>query len=200
MTIIGIAYKKRKLESIYYLISYSLFLVFISLGLIDSHFTLLPGDPFSYFKIGTVLEFIGFTYFITVLIKKKLQKTSDLEVELLENKQKLHIASEELEEKSKQLNNKQGINKTDLVGISNILQNSFSTEAEWQDYLQKFKELNPTFLEQLLNPNRRRLSRYCRWALKHAPLELAQHWHGGCVNYPESQCQLLHYRSLVQTS
>ena len=150
MTIIGIAYKKRKLESIYYLISYSLFLVFISLGLIDSHFTLLPGDPFSYFKIGTVLEFIGFTYFITVLIKKKLQKTSDLEVELLENKQKLHIASEELEEKSKQLNNKQGINKTDLVGISNILQNSFSTEAEWQDYLQKFKELNPTFLEQLL--------------------------------------------------
>ena len=37
-----------------------------------------------------------------------------------------------------------------IILPSAISSNSFSTEAEWQDYLQKFKELNPTFLEQLL--------------------------------------------------
>ena len=69
---VGIAFKNRKTLSHYYLISYSILLLFVTLGLIDSHTTMLPGDPFSYFKIGTILEFIGFTYFISILVKQKI--------------------------------------------------------------------------------------------------------------------------------
>lgn len=83
---LGIAFKKRKTQSIYYLISYSIFLFFVTLGLIDSHTTMLPGDPFSYFKIGTLLEFTGFSYFITILIKQKLAINLNLEKELFQSR------------------------------------------------------------------------------------------------------------------
>lgn len=145
---IGIAYKSRKKLSIYYLISYSALLFFITLGLVDSHTTVLPGDPFTYFKIGTIFEFIGFTYFITLLIKKELKKTEDLESKLIENRKKLIIASEKLEEKDKLLTTR--VKKIDLISVFNLLENTLSTEAEWDNFKQKIKELNPSFLDQLL--------------------------------------------------
>lgn len=147
---VGLGYKTRKLESIYYLISYTLFLFFITLGLIDSHTTMLPGDPFSYFKIGTVLEFIGFTYFISALVRKKLEKTEYLESTILENREELDILSEELKEKVQILSSKTAIKKTDLIGIFNLLENSLTTESDWEAFKQQLKDLNPVFLEQLL--------------------------------------------------
>ena len=150
LTIVGIAYRKRKIESIYYIISYTLLLVFITLGLIDSHMTILPGDPFSYFKIGTVFELIGFTYFIFLIIEKKLNKTEDLENELLENRKQLLTASEEIEEKNKRLSAKKGIEKTDLISVFKLVENSLSKDADWDEFKVNFNDLNPNFLDRLL--------------------------------------------------
>ncbi len=141
--IICVGFKKRKLESTYYFISYSLFLLFVTLGLIDSHTTVLPGDPFSYFKIGTLFEFLGFTYFISILIKNKLLLSNDLEI-------KLSAASKELQQKTVLLSTKKGIEKSDLVSITKLIENNLSSENEWEEFIEKFKKLNPTFLEKLI--------------------------------------------------
>jgi DNA-binding CsgD family transcriptional regulator/uncharacterized membrane protein YwzB len=136
---VGIAFKKRKQLSIYYLISYLVFLFFVTLGLIDSHTTILPGDPFSYFKIGTIFEFIGFTYFITLLIKQKLKNNEKLEDELTENKSKL-------EEKEKVL-----ASNINLVSVLKMIENSFSNEADWNEFTERFNTLNPNFFSNLLS-------------------------------------------------
>ncbi|MFI1771959.1 7TM diverse intracellular signaling domain-containing protein [Thalassobellus citreus] len=138
LTTVSIAFKKRKTHSIYYLISYSAFLLFVTFGLLDSHTTILPGDPFSYFKIGTILEFIGFTYFISLLIKKRLLKTEKLAYELSQNhknileKEKLLIAR-----------------NNDLVNVLKVVENSFSNEADWDNFKERFKLLNPNFISTL---------------------------------------------------
>jgi len=151
--------KSRKLELRYYLISLSLFLLFITLGLINGHFQIFPGNPFIYIKIGTMVEFIGFTYFMTVLIKRKLdrgenldneiEKTKNLKKELEANKDKLIHTSKELKEKEELLSTKKGIEKTDVIGILKLLENSLSTDEEWEEFKLKFTALNPNFLEQL---------------------------------------------------
>ena len=122
----------------YYLISYSAFLIFVTLGLIDSHTTILPGDPFSYFKIGTILEFIGFTYFITLLIKQKILKTKELTSELFQ-KQKV------ISEKEKFLASR----NNNLINVFKVIENTFTNEEDWNDFKQRFKVLNPNFINAL---------------------------------------------------
>jgi len=143
LTIVGISYRKRKLESTYYLMAYSAFLFFVTVGLLDSHMTMLPGDPFSYFKIGTIFEFIGFTYFIAVLIKKKLSTSAQLEMELAQTRQ-------ELGEKQKALDVDSKIKKTDFANIFKLVESSLSTEAEWDEFKVRFDLLQPDFYNQLL--------------------------------------------------
>jgi DNA-binding CsgD family transcriptional regulator len=138
ITMIRLSFKKRRLESIYYLITFSFLVIFITLGLIDSHTTILPGDPFSYFKIGTVLEFIGFTYFISLIIKKNIKKGDVLENKLLKNQQELMLVSEQLKSKS--------IEKTDLLNIFKLLESSLSKEEGWLEFKSKFEKLDPLFL------------------------------------------------------
>ena len=142
--------KTRKLELRYYLIPLSCFLLFTAIGLIDGLFQILPGTPFIYIKMGTIIEFTGFTYFMSILIKRKLERTENLENELLENRKELVLTSEKLEEKDKLLSTKKGIEKTDVISIFKLLENSLSTEKEWDEFKLKFKELNPNFLDQLL--------------------------------------------------
>ncbi|WP_346237158.1 7TM diverse intracellular signaling domain-containing protein [Niabella insulamsoli] len=132
------AFKKRKLQSTYYLISYSILLFFVTLGLIDSHTTILPGDPFSYFKVGTILEFFSFTYFISRLIRKKLLKSEILETELSQNRTQLL-------EKENQISS-----KTDLISIFKLIENSYTDESDWKDFKEQFKALNPNFVSSLL--------------------------------------------------
>lgn len=143
IVMIRLSFNKRRLESIYYLISFSFLVIFITLGLIDSHTTLLPGDPFSYFKIGTVIEFIGFTYFIALILKKNIKKAGFLENKLIENQKELMQVSERLRAKS--------IEKLDLLSIFKLLESSLTNKEEWLAFKLKFKELNPVFLEQLIN-------------------------------------------------
>lgn len=138
------SFKKRRLESVYYFISYTIFLFFVTMGLLDSHFTILPGDPFLYFKIGTIFEFIGFTYFISLLVKKQLTVTKRIEEELLTTKEKLT-------QKTNLLAHKKGVEKTDLVSISKLMENKLSSDQEWGRFLKEFKALSPKFLEDLLN-------------------------------------------------
>lgn len=143
--IIMVSAKTRKLEVRYYLTPLLFLLVFVTLGLIDGHFQILPGSPFLYIKIGTIIEFFGFTYFMSTLIKRKLEKTTNLETELQKNQKELSVISGKLKEKENIITS-----KIDLTGIFNLVENSLSTEAKWDDFKLKLTELNPVFLEQLL--------------------------------------------------
>lgn len=134
-----IAFKKRKIQSIYYIISFSLLLLFVTLGLLDSHYTILPGDPFSWFKIGTILEFIGFTYFITLIVRQKLRKNDEMAAELFENKT-------ELEKKDLLL----AFKKSEIVSVFKLVENSLHNEEDWIEFKERFKDQNPNFLTKLL--------------------------------------------------
>ncbi len=142
--------RTRQLALKYYLIPLACFILFTIIGLIDVHFQISTGNAFTFVKIGAIVELIGFTYFMTVLIKRKLKKAEYLESELLENRKRLLNASEELEEKDKILFAKANIEKTDLVSIFKLLENSLSTENEWDEFKLKFEELKPNFLNLLL--------------------------------------------------
>lgn len=133
-----VAVKSRKIELKYYLISLSFFLTFIIIGLIDGQFQLFPGTPFVYIKIGTLIEFVGFTYFMTVLIKKKFLRNQTLELELSQSRTKLI-------EKEKQL-----ASKDQLVSIFKLIENSFSNEADWNEFKERFRSLNPNFVSLLM--------------------------------------------------
>jgi DNA-binding CsgD family transcriptional regulator len=139
--------KKRKLQAKYYLISFSFLMFFILLGLIDSHTALLSGDPFSYFKIGTIIEFSGFTFFIALIIKKNLEKASGLENELIENRKELSKMAEKLATSLESNTEKTTIEKTDLISILKILESSFSSDEQWASFESKFASLNPNFLK-----------------------------------------------------
>ena len=143
LLMVGTSYKKQKLESKYFLTAYSTFLIFVTLGLIDSHKTMLPGDPFSYFKIGTVFEFIGFTYFIALLIRKRLKTSEQFEIELNETRL-------ELGEKEKQLDVDRKIKKTDFANIFKLVESSLSSGEEWDDFKVRFEALHPYFYSRLI--------------------------------------------------
>tara|TARA_Y100000310_G_C20259669_1_gene613039 strand:+ start:118 stop:630 length:513 start_codon:yes stop_codon:yes gene_type:complete len=104
---------------------------------------MLPGDPFSYFKIGTIFEFIGFTYFITVLIKKKLNTSNELELELNQTRQVLGERENELKDDRK-------IKKTDFASILKLVESSLSSEDEWDEFKVLFDQLQPEFYNQLV--------------------------------------------------
>lgn len=144
LTMVGISWKKQKLESKYFLIAYSTFLMFVTLGLIDSHTTILPGDPFSYFKIGTILEFTGFTYFIIVLIKQRLQTNEQLKKELTETRAALV-------EKEQQLVTNSNIKKTDFANIFKLIESSLATTDDWDEFKVRFDALQPNFYSRLVN-------------------------------------------------
>ncbi len=146
ISMISYSVKQRKLQAKYYLIAFSFLLSFILLGLIDSHTTLLPGDPFSYFKIGTIIEFCGFTYFIALIIKRNINKTQVLENELIQNKQELLDISKQLETSLDTAASKTTIEKTDLLSIFKLLESTLSKEEDWHEFKSKFKELSPNFL------------------------------------------------------
>lgn len=142
--------KTKRLELKYYLIPLACFILFTAIGLVDVHFQFLPGNAFTYVKIGAIVELIGFTYFMKVLIKRKLEGVENLENELQENRKKLVLTSKELKEKENLLSSKTGIEKTDLISIFKLLENSLSSEAEWDEFKLNFKELDSQFLNQLL--------------------------------------------------
>ena len=149
ITMIGYSVKHRKLQAKYYLIAFSFLLTFVVLGLIDSHFTILPGDPFSYFKIGTFIEFCGFTYFIALIIKRNIKNASLLENELIKNKQELLDISKQLKSSRDSSASKTSIKKTDLLSIFKLLESTLSKEEDWPEFKSRFKELSPNFLANL---------------------------------------------------
>lgn len=149
ITMIIYSLKKRRLLAKYYLIAFSFLLTFVLLGLVDSHTTILPGDPFSYFKVGTFIEFCGFTYFIAFIIKQKLLKATDLEFELIQNKQQLEEVSKQLKSSINNVSSKTSIEKTDLLSIFKLLESSLSTEEDWPAFKSQFEALSPHFLANL---------------------------------------------------
>ncbi|MFT5599863.1 MAG: DNA-binding CsgD family transcriptional regulator [Flavobacteriales bacterium] len=141
--------KQRRLELVYYLVPLFCFLLFTCIGLIDGHIKWLPGDPFHYIKTGTIIEFIGFTYLISRLIKIKLRSADLLQDELLQNRKELESVSQKLEA-MKSVNSFQiKMNKTDFVGMFKLLENSLSDDSSWEEFKLKFESLNPNFLNNL---------------------------------------------------
>jgi DNA-binding CsgD family transcriptional regulator len=135
--------KTRRLELKYYLIPLTCFIVFTITGLVNVHLQILPFNSFYFVKVGAIIELIGFTYFMTVLIKRKLASVTNLENELI-------ITSEKLEQKNKLLSAQKGIKKTDLISIFKLVENSLSKETDWDAFKLKFKELSPNFINGLL--------------------------------------------------
>ncbi len=133
---------KRK-EFIYYLIPLASFVLLTVIGVINVHFQLLPGNSFTYVKIGALVELIGFTYFMTLIIKKRLLKTEHLEQELLEYRTKL-------KEKEKIL-----ASNTSFTSIFKLIENSLSSESDWNEFKERFQSLDPNFINSLLikHPN-----------------------------------------------
>ena len=137
LLIVGIilfSIKNRWLELKYYLIPFAFFILFTVLGIVNVHLQILAFNSFTFVKIGAICEFIGFTYFITALTKRKLRQSETLENTL---KEKEELLAKKIE-------------TTDLVSIFNLIENSLSTEAEWNEFKSKLNRLSPSFLNQLL--------------------------------------------------
>lgn len=118
----------------YYLIPFGCFILFTVFGIVNLHLQLLAGDSFTFVKLGAIFEFIGFTYFITLLIKRKIKQAAQLEISLKKKEEQL----------------KKKIDTTDLISVFNIIENTLSTEAEWNEFKARLKALNPRFLDRLL--------------------------------------------------
>jgi DNA-binding CsgD family transcriptional regulator len=137
--------RTKKLELKYYLIPLSCFLFFTILGLIDGYIKTLPGEPFQYIKTGTLIEFIGFTYLIALLIKTKLKNSELLRSEFNENKKELMSVSEKLEALQQEKSTETKMNKADLVGVLKLLENSIVDDTSWEEFKLRFESLNPHF-------------------------------------------------------
>lgn len=137
LLIVGIilfSIKKRWLELKYYLIPFAFFILFTVFGIMNAHLQILNFDSFAFVKIGAILEFVSFTYFITVLIKRKLTHSEAL--------------TQTLKEKEELLAKK--IKPTDLVSVFGLIENSLSTDDEWNEFKLKVKELDPNFVDHLM--------------------------------------------------
>ncbi|MEZ4799740.1 MAG: 7TM diverse intracellular signaling domain-containing protein [Flavobacteriales bacterium] len=135
LLIIGIlifSAKDHLLALKYYLIPFVLFIGFTVFGIINVHFKIFAGNSITYVKIGTIMEFIGFTYFMTALIKKRLSQSQALE-QTLKEREKV-IAT-----------------NTGLISALKMIENSVSNESDWADFEVKFKLLNPNFTSNLFD-------------------------------------------------
>ncbi|TNE81466.1 MAG: hypothetical protein EP332_03495 [Bacteroidetes bacterium] len=131
--------RAKRAELKYYLIPLSGFILLTIIGLFNVHFQVLPGNSFSYVKLGALVELFGFTYIMSLSVRKKLYKTEHLEKELDENRTKLKERDSIL------------ASTTRLTGVLNLIENSFSNEADWTDFKTKFQSLNPNFIDTLLD-------------------------------------------------
>ncbi len=138
--------KARRMELKYYLIPLAFFILFTVIGVVNVHLQIFAGNSFTYVKIGAVVEFIGFTYFMTKLIKQKLKSSDTLKQTLKENEKEIKHKDELLSKK---------IEKTDLLGIFSLLENTLSTENEWDEFKLKLEELNPNFYDNLTSKHSR---------------------------------------------
>lgn len=150
ISIIILSAKKRWLQLKYYLIPLAFFIGFTVFGIVNVHLQLFAGNSFTYVKIGAVFEFIGFTYFMTTLIKKNLERGDQLMDQVNKQREELVEKSKKLEELNLLLKEKTNIEKTDLLNIFALLENSLSSEEEWEKFKEKFQHLNPNFLNELL--------------------------------------------------
>lgn len=122
--------RTRWLELKYYLIPLTCFVAFTVFGVVNVHLQLFAGNSFTYVKLGAIIELIGFTYFMTALIKRKLDQ-SDALAQTLKQKEEL-LAS-----------------KATLVSIFKLIENSFSNESDWSSFKEKFERLDPNFVTSL---------------------------------------------------
>lgn len=133
--ILIVSSKDKWLELKYYLIPLAFFILLTVFGVVNVHLQIFAGNSFTYVKIGAIFEFIGFTYFVTALIKRKINKAEILEKDL---KEKEELLSKKIE-------------STDLISIFSLIESSLSTESQWKEFQLKLKELNPKFLNKLLD-------------------------------------------------
>lgn len=145
---------KRQKQLRYYSLPLFALLLFMLIGLIDGHLKLLPGTPFLYIRMGTLVEFFGFTYFIARFVKQRVNIVHVAE-DVADQRKEQHNLSDQTEEKVKSEEQMYRIRKTDLVAVLKLLENSFSNDSDWEEFKTKFKEISPLFFEKLMkvHPN-----------------------------------------------
>ncbi|MEZ4800900.1 MAG: 7TM diverse intracellular signaling domain-containing protein [Flavobacteriales bacterium] len=126
--------KNRWLALKYYMLPFSCFILFTILGVVNVHFQLVPINSFTFVKVGAIFEFTGYTYFITTLIKKKLKQSDTLEQTL----------------KSQEAILAKKIDSSDFVSIFGLIESSMSSETEWDDFKAKVNDLDPNFVNLLI--------------------------------------------------
>lgn len=155
---LGMAIKEKRHETKFYLAALLSYLVFVIIGLIDSHLDLFPGSYKTYFKLGFIIELIIFTYTVAKVLAKGDNRRLALEAELIDsNKAKEETLQRlnDLKHKNETLTStisqikEEKIQKTDLLAIFKLLESNLSEEQDWLNFKTKFEELNPNFLTDL---------------------------------------------------
>ena len=157
---LGMAIKERRHETKFYLTALLSYLVFVIIGLVDSHLDLFPGSYKTYFKVGFIIELVIFTYTVATVLARGDNRRLALEAELIDSNK----AKEETLQRLNELSHKNDalkstisqikedkIEKTDLLAIFKLLESNLSEEQDWLNFKTKFEELNPNFLTNLFS-------------------------------------------------
>jgi len=143
IVMIIIASKKQKMQTRYYLIAMLFALFFVFIGILNIYFATDTTGKF-YFKIGTTIEFIIFTYTTAKILSKNNSKASLY----AHQKELLQKSNSELQSKLNKANNNR-IQKSDFLSIFKLLESNITQEEEWLSFKNKFQEFNPDFFTNL---------------------------------------------------
>ncbi len=139
-----IVISRKRSETKYYVLAMSVVLAFVLIGIMNIYLTTeVTGKVF--FKIGTTLEFVIFTYTTALILKRNIKKVQEYEQQQIA----LKYTNEELKLQLIKINNAQ-FKKTDLLSIFKLLEYNLTNKEEWISFKNKYQELNPNFLSNLL--------------------------------------------------
>lgn len=159
-----IAPKTRRKEKMSYLAVLSVFSVLIILALSSSHKSNHLISPSNLYKIGSLIEFIGFTFIMILYFGRRLKEGTESLQELEEDKIKKELEIEstnqklvKLENEIKELlaKNEEGASTstfevTNLPAIFELMKANISQEEGWLQFQESFLQLDPSFLSSLV--------------------------------------------------
>lgn len=135
--------QKKNAEVKYYIFAMSFVIIAVFTGVLKVYFTSETSGRL-FFKVGTTIEFIIFTYSTAIILgnKKKEAEQYKNDRNLLENKYyKLQNQILEIHNTS--------LSKTDVLSIFKLLESNLTNKEDWINFKDKFKEMNPNFLPNL---------------------------------------------------
>ncbi len=124
----------------YYISAMFFIIIAVLIGILKVYFTSdISGKLF--FKIATTIEFIIFTYSTAVILKRN---SANIE-RYKQDKLILEGENTKLQSKIAEINNK-SLSKTDVLSIFKLLESNITNEDAWNNFKNKFEDINPNFL------------------------------------------------------